>query len=124
MNKQSLDEMRVILTAEKEKLENELSRFAHRNTKAVTTDFDTDYPDFGEGEDENASEIATYSNNLSLESELEKSLRDVTSALKLVENGTYGKCKYCKADISEARLKARPTASSCIACKKTLTQEL
>lgn len=116
--------MRVILTAEKDKLENELSRFAHRNTKAVTTDFDTDYPDFGEGEDENASEIATYSNNLSLESELEKSLRDVNSALKLVENGTYGKCKYCKADISEARLKARPTASSCIACKKTLTQEL
>ena len=124
MNKTFLDEMKLNLEEEQRKLENELSRFAHRNPKAKTTDFDTDFPDYGEGEDENASEIATYSNNLSLESELEKALRDVTGALKRIDDGTYGTCKYCKTDVAEARLKARPTASSCIACKKTLTQEI
>ena len=124
MNKKFITEMKKNLLDEKKKLENELSRFAHRNTKAKSADYDTDFPDYGDGEDENASEIATYSNNLSLESELEKALRDVMGALKRIEEGTYGTCKYCKTGVAEARLKARPTASSCIACKKTLTQEI
>lgn len=124
MNKKFLSEMKNNLVEEQKKLESELSRFAHRNTKAKTTDFDTDFPNYGDGQDENASEIATYSNNLSLESELEKALRDVTNALKRIEDGSYGTCKYCKEGVAEARLKARPTASSCISCKKTLTQEI
>lgn len=124
MNKQFVEEMRELLLEEKQKLEQELSQFAHRNTKAATTDFDTKFPEYGDDEDENASEIADYSNNLSLENELEKALRDVDSALKRIEEETYVICKYCKTEISEARLRARPTSTSCIACKKTLTQEI
>lgn len=124
MNKSFFEEIQTILREEQKKLEHELSRFAHRNKKAVTDDYETDYQDYGDDEDENAREIATYSNNLSLENELEKALRDVKRALERIEEGEYGVCKYCKTDIAEARLKARPTASSCIACKKTLTQEL
>jgi len=124
MDKTFLAEIRTALEEEQKKLEAELSRFAHRNPKAAQTDFDADYPSYGDDEDENAREIATYSNNLSLENELEKALRDVTSALKRMGGSDYGVCKYCKSDIAKARLRARPTASSCITCKKTLTQEM
>ncbi len=115
--------MKNFLLSEKKKLENELSRFAHRNIKKKG-DFDSDFPDFGDDEDENATEVATYSNNLSLESELEKALRDVTNSLKRIEDKSYGTCKYCQSEIAEPRLRARPTSTSCIACKKTLTQEV
>lgn len=116
-------EMKALLLEEKTKLETELSRFSHRNPKATEEDFDVNFPNLGDKEDENASEVATYTDNLSLEDELVKQLRDVISALKMVEAGKYGVCKYCQQPIAEARLRARPTSSSCIDCKKTLTQE-
>jgi DnaK suppressor protein len=112
------------LEEEKARLELELSRFSHRNQKATEADFQTDFPNIGDKEDENASEVAQFSDNLSLEDELEKALRDVESALKLIDQGKYGTCKYCGQMIDERRLTARPTSSSCIQCKKTMTQEV
>mgnify|MGYP006416667287 CR=1 FL=1 len=116
--------MKDQLLAEKTRLENELSKFAHRNPNSADTDFKTDFPNHGDKEDENASEVAEFSNNLSLEDELEKALRDVEKALVRVEEGKYGTCKYCNQEIDERRIQARPTSSSCIQCKKTLTQEV
>jgi DnaK suppressor protein len=124
MNKTTYEELKKILQDEKERLEKELKSFAHRNPKSTNADFETDFPNLGDKEDENASEVAQYSDNLSLENELEKELRDVDSALKLMDDDVYGQCKYCKQDIDERRLRARPTSSSCIQCKKTLTQEV
>ncbi|HBK33533.1 TPA: hypothetical protein DEP34_03980 [Candidatus Uhrbacteria bacterium] len=124
MDKALLEELTKNLLSEKTRLEQELSSISHRNTKAATTDFNADFPNMGDKEDENASEVAQFSDNLSLEGELEKALRDVESAIKMVEKGTYGSCKYCGNIIDERRLRARPTSTSCIQCKKTLTQEL
>lgn len=122
MDKEFLDKMHTLLLEEKARLEKELSQFSHRNPQGGNREID--FPNLGDKEDENASEVAQFSDNLSLEDELEKQLRDVESALKLVEKGTYGICKYCKNPIDERRLIARPTSSSCIQCKKTLTQEM
>lgn len=116
--------MKKRLDEEKKGLELELSKFTHRNQKTSETEFKTDFQEIGDKEDENASEVATYSDNLSLEEELERGLRDVESALTLIESGTYGVCKYCNQLIDERRLEARPTSTSCIQCKKTLTQEV
>lgn len=119
------------ITKMKERIENdikgieaELSRFAHRNPKSTEDDYETDFEDIGNKEDENAAEVARYSDNLSLENTLEKALRDAKKTLERIEAGTYGVCKYCKEDISNERLEARPTSSACIQCKKTLTQEM
>ncbi|MFA6130789.1 MAG: TraR/DksA family transcriptional regulator [Patescibacteria group bacterium] len=122
MKKEFIEEMKVILLAELQKLEKGLGGFAHRNAK-MADDFTSDFPSFGDDEDENASEVATYTDNLSLENALEREYRDVKNAIKRIEDTNYGHCKYCKAEISEDRLRARPTSTSCIACKKTLTQE-
>ena len=124
MKAQFLSEAKVLLDEEQKRLETELSRFAHRNPRAAGTDFDANFPNFGESEDENAAEVAQFGDNLSLEQELESALKDVASAQSAIENGTYGTCKYCKLKISEERLRARPTSTSCVMCKKTLTQEV
>ncbi len=56
--------------------------------------------------------------------QLQEDLRDVKKAQASVKAGTYGKCKYCQNPIDPKRLEARPASSSCVSCKKTLTQEL
>lgn len=85
--------------------------------------FEGVFPELGDKEDENAAEVATFSDNLTLGRELEALLRDIRGALDRIEKGTYGICKYCKKPIDERRLQARPMSSACVECKKLLTQE-
>lgn len=123
MKKEFIKEMEESLSKEKKRLEDELTQISTKNPKAEG-DFMADFPEMGDKEDENAEEVATYSTNLTLERTLESSLRDVEAALKKIENGTYGTCKYCNDDIAEKRLRARPASSSCIECKKQMKQEM
>lgn len=45
-------------------------------------------------------------------------LKKVKYSLEKIEQGTFGECEDCGADITLARLKARPTATLCIHCKE------
>jgi DnaK suppressor protein len=123
MNKDFLKEREAELIAERAKLLDEVARVApHGATENEA--FDADYNTLGDKEDESADKAAEIGDNLSLENELSTALRDVEGALKAIAAGTYGICKYCKQAIDEARLRIRPTSTSCVACKKTLTQEM
>ena len=108
-----LKKIETLLLDEKSKLEKELSKLSQK-----------DFPDYGDKEDENAAEVADYVVNLSLEDNLNKAFRDTNQALDKLKKGVYGICKYCKNPIEEKRLLARPTSSSCMSCKKTITQEI
>lgn len=121
MDKTTLQKIQAKLLEEKEKLENQLAQFTSRNVHNPD-DYQATFPQFGEKEEDNAVEVAQYSDNLTLERTLEAALRDVKKALDAIKKGTYGVCKYCKKPIDERRLVARPTSSSCIDCKKQLTQ--
>ncbi|MFH0928649.1 MAG: hypothetical protein V1821_04220 [bacterium] len=123
LSKDFIKKMETALQEEKVKLEQELSQMAMRDPKNPST-FVTNFPDMGTGEDENAAEVANYSDNLAVTQQLENALKDVLKAIERVKKGVYGVCIYCKQTIDERRLTARPTSSSCIACKKKLTQEL
>lgn len=118
-----LQQIATALSAEKSNLEKELAKFS-KITHDNPGDFTSNFPNFGDKEDENAAEVAEYAANLSLEDTLEKSLRDVVSALSRLEKKSYGLCKYCHKPIDQRRLLARPTSSSCVECKKAITQEV
>jgi RNA polymerase-binding transcription factor DksA len=75
-------------------------------------------------DDDNAIESAALADDLPVVERLQEELRDVRKALASLEKGTYGICKYCQKPIDIKRLEARPTSSSCVSCKKTLTHEL
>lgn len=122
MDKQTLETIKEKLEKEKEKLEKELGSFAEKDT-IIKDNYRSKFPEFGDKEDDNAAEVATYSDRLSLEYTLEKQLRDVNKALVNITKGGYGVCKHCGHPIEEERLKIRPTSSSCVSCKKRLKGE-
>ncbi|MDD4477081.1 MAG: TraR/DksA C4-type zinc finger protein [Patescibacteria group bacterium] len=121
-SKEFLAKIEENLLKEKIKMENELNKFAKKNPD-VENDYNSTFPDYGDKEDENASEVADYETNLALEKNLEKNLRDVVNSLQRIKKGTYGICKYCKKPIEEKRLLARPTSNACMECKKAIKQE-
>jgi RNA polymerase-binding protein DksA len=43
-------------------------------------------------------------------------LSRVDAALRRIDDGAYGVCERCGQPIAAARLEARPTATTCIAC--------
>jgi DnaK suppressor protein len=45
-------------------------------------------------------------------------LKKVRKSLQKIEEGTFGECEECGAEISYNRLLARPTADLCIHCKE------
>lgn len=109
------------LQEERSRLENELADLGSKDPNAP----DAAYPEAGgTSDDDNAAEVTEYSDELSIEAKLEAELRDVVKALAAIEKGVYGTCKYCGKEIDLKRLEARPASSSCINCKKILTQEM
>jgi DnaK suppressor protein len=119
-SKEFVDKIKASLLEDKARLEKELARFSNEDE---SDEKEARFPDYGSSDEDNASEVADYEANLSIESDLQKSLRDVDSALDRIDEGEYGICKYCKKTIEEKRLLARPTSSACISCKKTIVQE-
>jgi DnaK suppressor protein len=115
-----LEEIRTLLVNELARIEKELANFSHRDPEKA----ENAMSDAGADEGESAERIAQLGDDLSLEEELNKAVKDVEGALKALEKGEYGMCKYCKQSIDEARLRIRPTSTSCVACKRTLTQEM
>jgi len=47
---------------------------------------------------------------------LEKRLVETKEALKRIEDGTYGICENCGKEIPIERLKAYPSAKTCMQC--------
>ncbi|KKQ53317.1 MAG: hypothetical protein US70_C0004G0034 [Parcubacteria group bacterium GW2011_GWD2_38_11] len=109
-----LAELKDKLLLEKKRVEEELNRIAKPTTSAG--DFSTNFSEIGTNEDENASEVEEYTDNLALEATLEKQLKEILEALEKMEAGTYGKCENCGTDIQLERLKAYPAAKNCIHC--------
>jgi|SRR3989344_1929050 len=86
--------------------------------QVADNDYDAKFVDYGDKDDENAAEVATFEKNLSLEKTLEVSLFNVNKALERIEQGNYGLCEKCGRPISPERLEAFPSASSCMDCKQ------
>ena len=76
-------------------------------------DYKPQFPEFGEGEDENANEVAAFETNLAVTTDLEQKLSKIGAALKRIESGTYGKCVEGD-EIEENRLRAIPEADTCM----------
>ena len=104
LSKTKFNEFKKLLEKRSKEIRTELSDFA-KNDNKNKDNFISKFPDFGNKDDENAREVSAYMDRLSLENTWEKELQDVESALKRIEKGTYGVCKYCGKDIGEKRLK-------------------
>lgn len=113
-----IEQFKNKLEDKKKEVSEELSSFASKN-KNVSGDFKANFPDYGNHPDENAQEVATYENSLSLEKTLENDLGIINKALKKIEQSKYGLCENCDEEIDIKRLNAYPEAESCIKCAKS-----
>lgn len=116
-----LEQLKKKLTADEQRLLTELATIAGGENKEEGNDQQLHFPQYGAKDDENAAEVATFSDSLSLQRKIEESLADVRGALVRIEKGTYGICRYCVKPIDERRLFARPESGACVACKEELT---
>jgi RNA polymerase-binding protein DksA len=116
IDEKTLNELKGMLLQEKKELEGNLNRIA-RPVNAKGGDYETSFDELGSDKEDNATEVDEYSQNVSVETTLEKRLQEIIEALEGIENGTYGKCENCDADIPIERLKVNPSAKTCLQCK-------
>lgn len=95
------------LLEEKGRLESELALLGK---KVGEGDYQTTLNDMGKDEDEAASEVEEYVDNLSVETNLEEQLQEINEALLRIEAGTYGICEETGQEIAIERLEAYPSA--------------
>lgn len=122
LDKTEIEQIKTELLERREQIISELEEITDvdENGNVVSK---VKFPEYGNKLDENAQEIDEYTTNLATDKVLESSLRDIDSALKRIDDGTYGICKYCQKPIAKKRMQARPVASACVECKTKLQNQ-
>ena len=106
MTKTELNKFKKILETKQDELEHVV-----RNRDAITIEKSADALD----EVQHAAERELAIRNLDRESNL---LRNVRSALRRIDDGSFGVCLHCEEEISPKRLNAVPWAPFCIQCQE------
>jgi DnaK suppressor protein len=106
MTKTELNKFKKILEAKQEELERVV-----RNRDAITIEKSADALD----EVQHAAERELAIRNLDRESNL---LRNVRSALRRIDDGSFGVCLHCEEEISPKRIAAVPWTALCIQCQE------
>lgn len=106
MTKNELNNFKKILESKQDELERIV-----RNRDAIAIEKSADALD----EVQHASERELAIRNLDRESNL---LRNVRSALRRIEDGSFGTCLHCEEEISPKRIAAVPWAPYCIQCQE------
>jgi RNA polymerase-binding transcription factor DksA len=81
-----------------------------KDWEPVETDMSSDPSDSNNVADE----MESFGDNAAILNKLEPQYNDIKLALEKIKRGTYGKCEVGEEDIPEARLKANPSAKTCI----------
>lgn len=102
----------------KKYVESELKHIGTCDLKGGIEECKAKFPNFGDKEEDNATEVDVYENYTSLETNLDTLSKEINNALAKIEKGTYGQCDNCDKLIPAKRLEAFPAAPICIDCKK------
>ena len=109
MKKRDLQRFKKLLLEQRKQLQG-------NQKKALSGDVHVDPDDFPDEIDTASSEV-----NLQFTGRLREReqglLAKVDSALRKIDQGSFGECVNCGEDIGVKRLKARPVAELCIECK-------
>jgi len=116
MDQQFINEMKKRLLAERDKIRGQLETMTEE--KVFNKDkIQVKWKDIGTKEEDSATEVADYQDQISLERNLEINLEKIDKAIDKIGKGVFGKCEKCAKEIEQARLEAYPEATFCLACK-------
>lgn len=114
-SEQFLSEMKEKLLTEKQQLEEKLARIGKRATGGDGK-YAAAWQEYGDKEEDNASEVEEYGASLGLSQTFETDLQEVKIALQRIEENAYGICGRCSNPIDEKRLRIRPMSRFCMDC--------
>jgi len=109
------EHLRQKLEEEKAKLESEMLGIGQRNL-AVPGDWESLPSEIGAEPNiiDQADVLVSRENTSAIFADIEARYDTILSALARIEKGTYGKCEVCGVTISEDRLTANPSATTCV----------
>ncbi len=111
----NIDKQKQKLLSEKESIEKELKSLGYELNNShdwVLSIHNQPEEHMDPGDDAKLTE--ELEDDLAVFNVLEKRYTQVQKALDALENGTYGICEVCSEKISENRLEAQPSATTCI----------
>ncbi|MBL1066787.1 TraR/DksA family transcriptional regulator [Streptomyces sp. 7-21] len=111
---EEVDEARAKLTAEADKLQEEIVSAE----KALTGLMRDSGDGAGDDQADTGSKNATREHELALAGNSREVLYQTQRALARLEAGTYGLCESCGNPIGKARMQAFPRATLCVDCKQ------
>jgi RNA polymerase-binding transcription factor DksA len=105
---------RARLEEEQARLEQELSTVGRRNpSNPEDWEATAANPEPEPDPNDRADQMATYSGNNAILTDLEIRYNEVKGALARIDNGSYGICRICGNAVEEDRLDADPSADTC-----------
>jgi DnaK suppressor protein len=106
---------RQLIESERERLE---SLVREREAEGIGTESETDNISELSSLDQHPGDIGTETfereKDFSLLEQLEAEIDDLDTALRTVDDGTFGSCEFCGREIGAERLEAMPGTRTCI----------
>lgn len=109
-----VDQIRLRLEAERQQTLARLASLTGDFDSVVAASLDTNADD--EHDPEGATIAFERSQIGALIGQVRHHLAEIDAAVARVDAGSYGTCENCGKPIGDARLEARPTASTCMGC--------
>jgi len=114
------ERFRAVLLEERERVENAIANLREDHPGRM----DEEVEEMGGTVDNHLGETATATLDREIDYSLEEHsmqvLLEIDAALGRIEDGSYGTCTSCGAEIPQGRLDAKPWAVHCIDCKRRL----
>ena len=114
LDKDFIEKMKEKLLKEKDEIETELALFTDKGEGEGN--YDSRHENIGAQDEDNATEVADYTDKKALAEGFEENLSKINKALKRIEDGNYGFCAKCNKNIPKNRLEAFPAAETCVDC--------
>jgi len=109
-----MDDVRRVLVAERDATVQRLAALSDDFAEVVAASRDTNADD--EHDPEGHTIAFERSQVDALVAQARRRLAEIDATLSRIDDGTYGTCERCQADIAVDRLEARPTARTCVEC--------
>ena len=97
-------------------------REIHEKLRSLREQIPVDSPDVKDAEEQSVDDFVQEV-DLALMQMKSETLKKIDEAISRLEEGTYGRCEECDAEIPAPRLRALPFASLCRDCQESAEEE-
>ncbi len=122
MDKTLQEKFKERLLKEKEKVQKRITHMEEGATEVPVQDSISELSMYDNHPADLGSETFERSKDLALRDQAEIHLSKIEDALSNIEQGTYGTCDICGAEIPMDRLEAMPSTTMCVKCKEAEEQ--